>query len=76
MLLAPARATADSILLFDNFGPGNTFGPDARPILGPGYALSEGDVTPGQWFATSFPVFRSGPFAFTGIDLELSVLKR
>lgn len=38
-------AFADPIALFSSFGPGDSFRLAAIPILGPGYPLSEGDVS-------------------------------
>jgi hypothetical protein len=75
IFLAPRSAAADPIAIFNTFGPGDTYSPGAGPILGPGFPMSEGDVTPGQWFASSFLV-PTGVFEFTGVDLALSVLNR
>jgi hypothetical protein len=68
LVFATQVAHADPILLFNSFGPGNTYGVGARPILGPGYPLSEGDVTPGQWVAASFDAFR----VFAKGDLDVA----
>jgi hypothetical protein len=66
-------AFADPIALFSSFGPGDSFRPAAIPILGPGYPLSEGDVSPGQQVGVSFSL-PGGTFAFTSLDLALSTL--
>jgi hypothetical protein len=76
LLLTAAAAHADPVLLFDTFGPAGTYGVGAKPILGPGYPLAEGDVTPGQWVASSFVVPSHGTFAFSSIELALSVFGR
>lgn len=74
LLMFGARvSSADPVVIFNNFGPGGTYGLSAGPILGPNAPLSEGDVTPGQWFASSFLV-PDGRYELSSVDLALSVL--
>jgi hypothetical protein len=66
-------ASADPVVLFSNFGPGGTFGPQALPILGPGL-ISDGEgpeFTPGQQAASSFSLAQAA--RLTSVDLALGV---
>ena len=73
VLCTPSLAFADPIALFSSFGPGDSFRPAAIPVLGPGFPLSEGDVSPGQQVGVSFTL-PGGTFAFTSLDLAMSTL--